>query len=153
MLEVTRRREEEKKMRKEKILKIAKGYRGRGKNCITIAARRVTKGLQHAYRHRREKKREMRALWIHGINAGLHEHGYNYSRFICQMDKGNLQLNRKVLHDMAQTEPFSFRAVVEVIRHLELDAAATLGGQKESTGAEERIAKKKKKFKTFKAAQ
>ena len=107
--------------RKEKILALAKGYRGRAKNCIRIATLRVQKGLQHAYVDRRKKRRDFRQLWIHSVNAGTREYGLPYSKFIHQLDKSNIQLNRKVLSDVAQTEPYSFRAIVEVIkRDLEL---------------------------------
>lgn len=102
--------------RKEKILALAKGYRGRAKNCIRIATLRVQKGLQHAYVDRRKKRRDFRQLWIHSVNAGAREYGVPYSKFMHQLDKSNIKLNRKVLSEVAQTEPYSFRAIVEVIK-------------------------------------
>lgn len=103
-------------MRKDKILKLAKGYRGRAKNCIRIATLRVQKGLQHAYVDRKKKRRDYRSMWITSLSAGTREHGLPYSRFINSLNQANINLDRKVLSDIAQTEPFSFRAVVEVLK-------------------------------------
>jgi len=95
---------------------MAKGYRGRGKNCVSIATRRVQKGLEHAYKHRKQKKRDFRSMWIQSVNAGVREHGLNYSRFVNQLNISGIDLNRKSLSALAQTEPFSFRAVVEIAK-------------------------------------
>ena len=102
--------------RKEKILSLAKGYRGRGKNCITVARARVEKGLQYAYRDRRTKKREFRSLWISRINAGVREHGYSYSRFTHGQNQAGIVLNRKILAELAVYESWSFKSIVDVVR-------------------------------------
>ncbi len=98
--------------RHKKILKLAKGYRGRSKNCYHIALRRVEKGLQYAYRDRRVRKRDFRALWIQRINAGAREHGLTYSRFIDGLNKAGIELNRKILADIAYLEPVAFKELV-----------------------------------------
>jgi large subunit ribosomal protein L20 len=97
-------------------LKLAKGFRGRAKNCYRIARPRVMKALQHAYKGRKLKKRQARSLWIQRINAGVRsiDHGASYSWFINGMRRGDMELNRKVLSELAITEPFSFRSVYEV---------------------------------------
>ncbi|XP_010269033.1 PREDICTED: uncharacterized protein LOC104605817 isoform X3 [Nelumbo nucifera] len=82
-------------MNKDKIFKLAKGFRGRAKNCIRIARERVEKALQYSYRDRRNKKRDMRSLWIERINAGTRLHGVNYGNFMHGLMKENIQLNRK----------------------------------------------------------
>jgi large subunit ribosomal protein L20 len=102
--------------RHKKIIKLAKGYRGRGKNCYSIAYRRVLKARQYAYRDRKVKKREFRKLWIQRINAASRIHGLPYNNLIHNMSKANVILDRKVLSEMAITEPWSFRAVVEATR-------------------------------------
>lgn len=99
--------------RRKKILKMAKGYRGRAKNCITIARERVEKGLQYAYRDRRNKKRDFRALWIQRINAGVREHGMVYSQFIGGLIKAGITVDRKILADLAIHEPAAFQALCE----------------------------------------
>lgn len=140
----------------KRIIKMAKGYRGRSKNTFRAAIRRVEKGLQYAYRDRKTKKRNFRKLWIERINAGVRQHGMSYSKFINamatmgnghvnnanaiengsnddsdtdifedieereEMDKmpqeGQMILNRKMLADLAANEPFSFKAVVDVVK-------------------------------------
>jgi len=152
----------------KRIIKMAKGYRGRSKNTFRAAVRRVEKGLQYAYRDRKTKKRNFRKLWIERINAGVRQHGMSYSKFINamanmgimseadlrnvienghgngdddgdgdgdreedkfddidereEMDKmppvqeGQMILNRKMLADLAANEPFSFKAVVDVVK-------------------------------------
>ena len=102
--------------RHKKILKLAKGYRGRNSTCFRIAIEKVEKGLQYAYRDRRNKKREFRGLWIQRINAGTREHGLTYSRFIDGLHKAGIELDRKVLADMAVREPDSFGKIVEKAR-------------------------------------
>lgn len=104
------------KMNKGKIFKLAKGFRGRAKNCIRIARERVEKALQYSYRDRRNKKRDMRSLWIERINAGTRLHGVNYGNFMHGLVKENVQLNRKVLSELSMHEPYSFKALVDVSR-------------------------------------
>jgi len=99
--------------RHKKILKLAKGYRGRSKNCYRIALERVEKALQYAYRDRRNRKRDFRALWIQRINAGVREHGLTYSRFVNGLTKAGIEIDRKVLADLAVREPIAFKAIVE----------------------------------------
>ena len=99
--------------RRKKILKMAKGYRGRAKNCITIAREKVEKGLRYAYRDRRAKKRTFRSLWIQRINAGVREHGMVYSQFMGGLIKAGIEIDRKILSDLAISEPAAFKAIVE----------------------------------------
>nr|XP_023881930.1 uncharacterized protein LOC111994299 [Quercus suber] len=104
-------------MHKDRILKLAKGFRGRAKNCIRIARERVEKALQYSYRDRRNKKRDMRSLWIQRINAGTRQHGVNYGNFMHGLMKENIQLNRKVLSELSMHEPYSFKALVGISRN------------------------------------
>tara|TARA_B110000090_G_C13005302_1_gene302001 strand:- start:69 stop:509 length:441 start_codon:yes stop_codon:yes gene_type:complete len=97
-----------------KILKLAKGYRGRSKNNFRLAVRRVQKGLQYAYRDRRQKKRNVRKLWITQVNAGVRAYGTSYSEFMHGLKVSNVELDRKVLADMAANEPYSFKSVHDV---------------------------------------
>ncbi|WJZ84667.1 hypothetical protein VitviT2T_004261 [Vitis vinifera] len=106
--------EKDRKMNKDKIFKLAKGFRGRAKNCIRIARERVEKALQYSYRDRRTKKRDMRSLWIERINAGSRLHGVNYNNFIHGLMKENIQLNRKVLSELSMHEPYTFKALVDI---------------------------------------
>lgn len=99
--------------RHKKILKLAKGYRGRSSTNFRIAIERVEKGLQYAYRDRRNKKRNFRALWIQRINAGTRQHGLTYSRFMNGLKKAGIEVDRKVLSDIAIREPDAFKALVE----------------------------------------
>lgn len=99
--------------RHKKVIKMAKGYRGRGKNVFRVAVERVEKGLQYAYRDRRVKKRTFRALWIQRINAGVREHGLNYSQFMNGMKQAGIELDRKVLSDLAVHEPAAFKSLVD----------------------------------------
>ncbi len=99
--------------RHKKVLKQAKGYRGRGKNVYKVAIERVEKVLQYAYRDRRVRKREFRGLWIQRINAGAREHGMTYSQFINGMKQAGIELDRKVLSDLATREPAAFKSLVE----------------------------------------
>lgn len=101
-----------KKARHKKILKMAKGYRGRAKNCYRIAIEKVEKALQYAYRDRKVKKRDFRGLWIQRINAAVREEGLKYSTFINGLKKANIDLDRKVLADLAVNEPEAFKGVV-----------------------------------------
>ena len=102
--------------RRETIFRLAKGFRGRSKNCWSLALRRVQKGLQYAYAHRRLKKREARAVQIQQINAGAREYGISYSRLIRGLYLADIGLNRKMLSVLARQEPYSFRAIVEEAR-------------------------------------
>ena len=101
--------------RRKKILKLAKGSFGRRKNVWTVAKNSVEKGLQYAYRDRRNKKRSFRALWIQRINAGARLHGMSYSQFMGQMNKSGIELNRKVLADLAMNHPEAFKKVCDSV--------------------------------------
>lgn len=105
-------------MNKEKILKLAKGFRGRAKNCIRIATPKVEKALQYSYRDRKNKKREMRSLWITRINAGTHQFGINYSTFMSGLMQQNIQVNRHILSELAMNEPHSFKALVDQVKFM-----------------------------------
>ncbi|XP_062080368.1 uncharacterized protein LOC133785129 [Humulus lupulus] len=106
-------------MNKGKIFKLAKKFCGRAKNCIRIARERVEKALQYSYRDRRNKKRDMRSLWIQRINAGTCQHGVNYGNFMHGLMKENIQLNRKVLSKLSLHEPYSFKFWLNFIREIE----------------------------------
>jgi large subunit ribosomal protein L20 len=97
----------------KKTLKAAKGYYGRRKNTIRIAKQAVEKANQYAYRDRKNKKRNFRALWIQRINAAVRPFGLNYSRFIDGLAKAGVTVDRKVLSDLAIAEPAAFQAIVE----------------------------------------
>jgi len=99
--------------RHKKVLKLAKGYRGRAKAAFRVGIEKVEKGLQYAYRDRRNKKRTFRGLWIQRINAAVREFGLTYSRFIDGLAKAGVEVDRKVLSDIAITQPESFKALVE----------------------------------------
>ena len=99
--------------RHRKILKLAKGYRGRSKNCFRVAIQKVEKGLRYAYRDRRTKKRNFRSLWIQRINAGVRQHGLTYSRFMNGLKRAGIELDRKVLSDIAITQPETFKTLVD----------------------------------------
>jgi len=98
--------------RHKKILDLARGYRGRGSTAFRIAIEKVEKGLQYAYRDRRNKKRDFRGLWIQRINAGAREHGLTYSQLMHGIKLSGLDLDRKVLSDLAIREPEAFAAIV-----------------------------------------
>lgn len=102
--------------RHKKVLKLAKGFRGRAKSCFRIAIEKVEKALQYAYRDRRTKKRDFRALWIQRINAAVREHGLVYSQFIDGLNKANITLDRKILSDMAINAPEAFVEVVAKVK-------------------------------------
>ena len=99
--------------RHKKVLKAAEGFYGRRKSSITIAKAAVDKAGQYAYRDRRAKKRNFRALWIQRINAACREHGLTYSRFISGLLKAGIEIDRKVLSDLAIHEPAAFKALVD----------------------------------------
>jgi len=102
--------------RRKKIIKQAKGYFGRRKNVWTIAKNAVEKAMLYAYRDRRTKKRNFRSLWIARINAGAREHGMSYSQFMGKVKSNKIELNRKVLADLAMNNPLAFKAIVEKIK-------------------------------------
>jgi len=99
--------------RHRKVLGRAKGYYGRRKNTIRIAKQAVEKAGQYAYRDRRNRKRTFRALWIQRINAAVREHGLTYGRFINGLDRAGVEVDRKVLADLAVREPAAFKALVD----------------------------------------
>lgn len=105
--------------RHKKVLKQSKGFVGRSSTSYRIALERLEKSLQYAYRDRRVKKREFRALWIQRINAAVREHGMTYSRFIAALKAANIELDRKVLSAMAFDDPEGFAAVVEAAKGIE----------------------------------
>ncbi|MFO1058333.1 MAG: 50S ribosomal protein L20 [Dongiaceae bacterium] len=99
--------------RHKKIVDMAAGYRGRASTNFRIAIEKVEKGLRYAYRDRRRKKRDFRGLWIQRINAGVREHGLTYSQFIGGIKKAGIEIDRKVLSDLAIREPAAFAQLVE----------------------------------------
>ena len=96
----------------KKVLKAAKGFYGRRKNTIRIAKQAVEKSKQYAYRDRKNRKRNFRALWVQRINAAVREHGLTYGRFIDGLNKAGIEIDRKILSDMAIHEPQTFAALV-----------------------------------------
>lgn len=102
--------------RHKKILKMAKGYRGRSSTCFRPALQRVEKALQYAYRDRRNKKRNFRALWIQRINAAARLYGLNYSQFMHGLNKAGIEIDRKALAVLAIAEPTSFQNIVEKVQ-------------------------------------
>jgi large subunit ribosomal protein L20 len=107
--------------RHKKVLTAAKGYRGRGHSSFRVAIERVEKGLQYAYRDRRARKRAFRSLWIQRINAAARGHGLTYGRFMSGLRLAGVEVDRKVLADLAVREPEAFKALVE-------QAETALGG-------------------------
>lgn len=99
--------------RHRKIIKLAKGYRGRNSKNFRIAIEKVEKALQYAYRDRRNKKRDFRGLWIQRINAGVRQYGLTYSRFINGIKLAGIEIDRKVLSDLAAREPEAFKVLVD----------------------------------------
>ncbi len=99
--------------RHKKILKLAKGYRGRSSTCYRVAKQSVEKALQYAYRDRKARKRNFRALWIQRINAAVREHGLTYSAFINGITKSGIDVDRKVMADLAVHNPSAFKALVD----------------------------------------
>ncbi|WP_461102884.1 50S ribosomal protein L20 [Spirosoma koreense] len=102
--------------RRKKVMKLAKGYFGRRKNVWTVAKNAVEKGLGYAYRDRKAKKRDFRSLWIQRINAGARINGLSYSALMGALNKSGIELNRKVLADLAMNHPEAFAAVVEQVK-------------------------------------
>ncbi len=99
--------------RHKKVIKMAKGYRGRAKNCFRVAIEKVEKALQYAYRDRRARKRNFRGLWIQRINAAVREHGMVYSQFMNGLIKAGIEIDRKVLSELAINNPEAFKNVVD----------------------------------------
>ena len=104
------------KARKKRVLKQAKGFFGRRKNVWTVAKNAVEKAMCYAYRDRKQKKRNFRALWIMRINAGARQYGMSYSQFMGKVKANNIELNRKVLADLAMNHPVAFTAIVNKIK-------------------------------------
>ncbi len=102
--------------RRKKVLKMAKGYYGARKNVWTVAKNAVEKGLLYAYVGRKLRKRQFRSLWIQRINAGARQHGMSYSVFMGKLSKAGIELNRKVLADLAMNHSAAFKAVVDKIK-------------------------------------
>ena len=102
--------------RRKKILKQAKGYFGRRKNVYTVAKNAVEKAMLYAYRDRKNNKRNFRSLWIMRINAGARQYGMSYSQFMGKLKANNIELNRKVLADLAMNNPETFKAVVDSVK-------------------------------------
>jgi len=102
--------------RRKNTMKLAKGYFGRRKNVWTVSKNAVEKGLTYAYRDRKNKKRTFRALWIQRINAGARQYGLSYSEFMGKVNAKGIELNRKVLADLAMNNPKAFKAVVDAVK-------------------------------------
>ncbi len=102
--------------RRKKILKQAKGYFGRRKNVYTVAKNAVEKALQYSTRDRKVRRREFRKLWIQRINAGAREHGLSYSQLMGKLSASNIEVNRKVLADLAMNNPEAFKALVDKVK-------------------------------------
>jgi len=102
--------------RRKKMMKNAKGYFGRRKNVWTVSKNAVEKGWSYAYRDRKAKKREFRALWIQRINAGAREHGLSYSQFMGKLTAAGIEINRKALADLAMNEPQAFKAIIDKVK-------------------------------------
>ena len=105
-----------KRARRKKVMKQAKGYFGRRKNVWTVAKNAVDKAMQYSFRDRRAKKRTFRALWITRINAGARQHGMSYSQFMGKVKSSSIELNRKVLADLAMNHPDAFEAIVNKVK-------------------------------------
>lgn len=102
--------------RRKKVMKQAKGYFGRRKNVWTVAKNAVEKAMSYAYRDRRQNKRNFRSLWITRINAGARMHGMSYSQFMGKVKANDIELNRKVLADLAMNHPEAFAAIVNKVK-------------------------------------
>ena len=102
--------------RRKKIMKHAKGYFGRRKNVWTVAKNAVEKAMSYSYRDRRAKKRTFRSLWITRINAGARQHGMSYSQFMGAIKANGIELNRKVLADLAMNHPEAFEAIIKKVK-------------------------------------
>ena len=101
------------KARHKKVIKRAKGYYGRRKNVFRVAVQAVERGMQYAYRDRKKRKSDFRGLWIQRINAAVRMHGMTYSQFINGLKKGTIEIDRKILAELAVNQPEAFKALVE----------------------------------------
>ncbi len=102
--------------KRKRMLELAKGFFGRKKNVWTVAKNAIEKGLVYAYRDRKAKKRDFRSLWIARINAGARLHGMSYSELMGKLKKANVDLNRKVLADLAMNHPEAFEAIIKKVK-------------------------------------
>ena len=102
--------------KRKKILKLTRGYYGRGRNVWTVAKNTWEKGLTYAYRDRKQKKRDFRALWIQRINAAARQEGLSYSMLMGLIHKAGIEINRKVLAELAMNNPAAFKAIVEKVK-------------------------------------
>ena len=102
--------------RRKKVFKLTKGFRGRAKNCFSVAIQRLEKALQYAYRDRRNRKRDFRGLWIQRINAAVREHGMTYSNFMGKLIAAIITIDRKMLADIAVRNPKDFANIVEKVK-------------------------------------
>mmetsp|Transcript_45571 Transcript_45571/g.87140 ORF Transcript_45571/g.87140 Transcript_45571/m.87140 type:complete len:128 (-) Transcript_45571:331-714(-) len=103
---------------RKQVFQLAKGFRGRAKNCIRVARQAVEKALQYQYISRRLKKRDARKLWIQRINAGTRAYGVPYNKFMFGLKEDNIQLDRKILCQLAAHEPYSFKVLVDRATHM-----------------------------------
>jgi large subunit ribosomal protein L20 len=104
------------RQRRKKVMKRTKGYFGRRKNVWTVSKNAYEKGLEYAYRDRRKKKISFRALWIQRINAAVREYDMSYSEFMGKLNKSGIEINRKVLADLAMNDPKAFEAIVKQVK-------------------------------------
>lgn len=104
------------RQKRKKVMKATKGYFGRRKNVWTVSKNAYEKGLSYAYRDRRKKKASFRALWIQRINAAAREHGMSYSEFMGKLSGAGIEINRKVLADLAMNDPSAFEAIVKKVQ-------------------------------------
>ena len=104
------------RQKRKKVMKQTKGYFGRRKNVWTVSKNAYEKGLSYAYRDRRKKKAEFRALWIQRINAEVREYDMSYSEFMGKLSKSDIEINRKVLADLAMNDPKTFEAIVKKVQ-------------------------------------
>ena len=104
------------RQKRKKVMKATKGYFGRRKNVWTVSKNAYEKGLSYAYRDRRKKKASFRALWIQRINAAAREHGMSYSEFMGKLSNAGIEINRKVLADLAMNDPSAFEAIVKKVQ-------------------------------------
>lgn len=112
----------------KKILKMAKGFYGRAKSCYTVGVERVEKGMQYAFRDRKVRKREMRSSWIETLNTGARGHGLTYSQLANGLVKTGFALDRKVLSELAMSEPFTFSSICSVTKPLAVTRASQGAG-------------------------
>jgi len=112
------------KNKHKKVLKLAKGYRGRSSTCYKVALQRVEKALQYAYRDRRNRKRDFRSLWVQRINAAVRAYDLVYSKFMDLLNKAGIEINRKMLSEMAIHQPQAFEQLVKSVQGKKTAAAA-----------------------------